>query len=53
MSWLIDRAFIITPPAKQNSKTIKSKVKKNKTALLKVLYEVSPVSLLKVFSKNS
>ena len=53
MSWLIDRAFIISPSIKQNNKTLKNTMKKNKTILLKVLYEVNSSALLKIFSKNS
>lgn len=53
MSWLLDRAFLISPSIKQNSKTIKSTINKNKSALLKILYQVNRESLLKCFSKNS
>ncbi len=53
MSWLIDRAFMITPQIKRNNKNIKSKIRSNKSILLKVLYEVNPTALLKCFSKNS
>ncbi|MCI8512683.1 MAG: hypothetical protein HFE83_11955 [Lachnospiraceae bacterium] len=53
MSWLIDRAFLITPQVKRNDKTIQSKIRNNKAILLKVLYEVNPAGLLKCFSKNS
>ncbi len=53
MSWLIDRAFMITPQIRRNNKNIKSKIKSNKSMLLKVLYEVNPTALLKCFSKNT
>lgn len=53
MSWLIDRAFRITPQIKRNTKNIKSRIRNNKSMLLKVLYEVNPVALLKCFSKNA
>lgn len=54
MSWLIDRAFMITPQIRRNSKTIKSKIRNNKSILLKILYEVNSDALLKCFiSKNS
>ncbi len=53
MSWLIDRAFVISPALKQNNKKIRSTMRKNKTILLKVLFEVNPSALLKIFSKNS
>lgn len=47
MSWLINRAFIITPP--QNNK---SNLSKNKSALMNVLYHVSPRQFLQCFTKN-
>lgn len=52
MSWLIDRAFIVTPDAKRHRKEMYSTISKNKALLLKVLYDVSPKNLLKCFSKN-
>ena len=52
MSWLIDRAFIITPHIEKNKNNIKTTVNKNKSLLLKVLYEINKNSLLKCFSKN-
>lgn len=52
MSWLIDRAFLITPQIRKNNKVIKSKIRSNKSILLKVLYEVNPTALLKCFSKK-
>ncbi len=53
MAWLVDRAFLITPQVKRNDQTIKSKIRNNKSILLKVLYEINPAGLLKCFSKNS
>lgn len=52
MSWLVDRSFIITPSAKQNRKSIKSNVNKNRALLLNVLYNINKTSLFKVLSKN-
>lgn len=52
ISWLIDRAFFITPQIKRNNKNIKSKIKNNKSILLKILYEVNSTALLKCFSKK-
>lgn len=49
ISWLIDRAFIITPKMKYNSTTVKSKLSKNKPLLLKTLYEVNKKSFLQCF----
>ena len=48
MSWLIQRAFLLTPQSYQSH----SKTHKNKSILLKTLYDVNPSCLLKVFSKN-
>lgn len=53
VSWLVNRAFMITPGVKQNSSTIQSSINTNKSVLLKVLYESNPQALLQVFSKNS
>lgn len=52
MSWLIDRAFCITAPARRNIKTSSSTLHKNKAVLLKTLYEVNKDNLLLCFSKN-
>lgn len=51
-SWLIDRAFAINAGNRRNVKTIKSTINKNKSLLLKTLYEVNKDNLLKCFSKN-
>lgn len=51
MSWLIDRAFRITPEALKGRR--KSTLSKNRSLLLKTLYEVNPESLLYCFSKNA
>lgn len=53
MSWLLDRAFLISPSIRKNNQTIKSTLSKNKSMLLKVLYDVNRDSLLKCFSKNA
>ena len=52
MSWLIDRAFCITPSIKQNKTTIKNSTNKNKSLLIKILYDINSQNLLKCFSKN-
>lgn len=56
VSWLIDRAFCITPYAKMCAgrlvKQTSSKLCYNKALLLKVLYRVSPNSIIKIFSGN-
>lgn len=52
-SWMIDRCFKILPGSLRNQRSISSTVNKNRSILLKVLYEVNPSNLLKCFSKNS
>lgn len=53
MSWLLDRAFCITPSIKQNRKTIHTTINKNKSVLLRVLYNVNKTNLLMCFSENA
>ena len=53
MSWLIDRAFCITTAQKQNANTVNNNTNKNKSLLLKVLYDINSKSVLKLFSKNA
>lgn len=53
MSWLIDRAFLITSNIKKNSSNINRKTNENKSLLLKVLYDINPQNVLKIFSKNA
>lgn len=52
MSWLIDRAFIITPDIKRNRKHIKSKLHNNKSLLIKALYTINSKVFLSIFVKN-
>ncbi len=52
VSWLIDRAFLITDNVKRNNKSITRKTNENKALLLKVLYSINPKNVIKVFSKN-
>ena len=52
MSWLVDRAFCITPAMRSNKGHVKSTVNKNKSLLMSVLYHVNRNSILRVFSKN-
>ena len=53
MSWLVNRAFCITPDIQARSHLIMSTIYKNKSILLKTLYTVNPKSLLKIFAKNA
>jgi hypothetical protein len=51
-SWLIDRAFLITPRVRANKKDI-SKINKNKSLLMKTLYSVNKKNLLECFKKDN
>lgn len=50
MSWLIDRAFNITP--KVQSQEAMTNLKHNRTILFKTLYEINPRNFLEIFAKN-
>lgn len=50
-SWLLDRAFEMTPDVKRNCK-LNKKLNTNKSLLLKVLYEVNSKALLQCFSSK-
>ena len=52
MSWLINRAFLITPEIQKNQKLIKTKLNKNRALLLKTLYTVNPDLFLSCFKEN-
>ena len=52
-SWMLDRCFKILPGTLRNQKSISSTVNKNRSILLKVLYEINPDNLLACFSKNA
>lgn len=51
-SWLIDRAFLITPQINKNNFRLKSVIHKNKSILLKTLYEINQENLLSCFTKS-
>lgn len=53
MSWLIDRAFLISCGTKRNNNTINNNTNKNKALLLKTLYNINPKNVLEIFSKNA
>ena len=52
MSWLINRAFLMTPEMKSNRNTNMSKLNKNKSLLLKTLYLVNKNAFLECFLKK-
>ena len=49
-SWLLDRGFDITPSVASHSKD--SKLNKNRSLLLKTLYDVNKDNLLNSFKKS-
>ena len=53
MSWMVDRAFVITGNMKRNINTVERKTNENKSILIKILYDVNKKNLLKIFSKNA
>ena len=53
MSWLIDRAFLITCGTRRNKDTSTNNTNKNKALLLKTLFTINQKNVLKIFSKNS
>lgn len=52
MSWLINRAFLITPRLVEKTTKIKATTKKNKPLLMKILYQVSQKSFLDCFKSD-
>lgn len=52
MSWLIDRTFLLTPQTKGKNNKMKTTIQKNKSLMLKVLYDLNKKSLLTILSKN-
>lgn len=52
ISWLIDRALVITPQTQKNYDRIKTDIHKNRPILLKTLYTMNQDAFLKCFSKN-
>lgn len=52
MSWLINRAFLITPRLVEKTTKIKATTKKNKSLLMKILYQVSQKSFLDCFKSD-
>lgn len=52
MSWLINRCFAITPGVVRNKDKIQTKLNKNRSLLLKVLYDLNPKMFLKCFKSG-
>lgn len=53
MSWLIDKAFLITTDMKKHSGQIQTKLNKNRSVLLKTLYDLNPKSFKKCFKMGN
>lgn len=51
-SWLIDRAFRITPDLKKMGHKVQSQINRNRALLIRVLYLVNKKALLKCFGKH-
>lgn len=51
-SWLIDRAFCISPQVANHAHLSQRMTDKNKSLLLKILYDINPNNVIKCFSKN-
>lgn len=49
MSWLINRAFMITPGIQRKSDYVNTRLSKNRPILLKILYDLNPKMFLKCF----
>ena len=53
MSYLINRALGITPALKANKGNLQSNLHKNRSILLKTLYNISPKQFLQCFTKKA
>lgn len=52
MSWLINRCFVMTPGMLRNRNNVQSKLSKNRSLLLKILYDLNPKTFKKCFKKG-
>jgi hypothetical protein len=52
MSWLINRAFMITLGVRNNSNAITTKLSKNRPILLKILYDINPKTFKKCWKSG-
>lgn len=49
MSWILDRAFLVTPRTKGHQYQIRSTIKKNRSLMIKILYQLNKKCLLSCF----
>lgn len=52
MSWLINRCFMITPGVTRNKDKLQTKLNKNRSLLIKVLYDLNPKIFLQCFKNG-
>lgn len=52
MSWLLNRALLITPNVKGKQEKLESKLNKNRSLLVKVLYDINPKTFKKCFKNE-
>ncbi len=52
MSWLINRALMITPGIQNQRDSVNTKLSKNRPLLLKILYDMSPKNFKKCFKTD-
>ncbi len=53
MFWLLNRTFLISPKLKVNQYKLKSKIKKNRSLMIKTLYSVNKECFLECFTENN
>ncbi len=49
MCWILDRIFLVTPQIKSNQYKLKSKLKKNRSLIIQILYSVNKNTFLNCF----
>lgn len=52
MSWLINRALMITPGIQKQKESVNTKLSKNRPLLLKILYDMNPKTFKKCFKSD-
>ena len=53
ISWLLNRALVITPSMQSNKGKVTTKLSKNRPILLKILYDMSPKNFIKCFKSDT
>lgn len=53
MSWLINRAFVVTPGIRSKRKQLNTKLSKNRCILLKILYDLDSKMFLRCFNTDT